>query len=75
MLALTLSQESRTTAGILLIAILVVEYGGVTVLRIVRGSRPALPADVVRRSSAERRPVKRVRLGGLVRMPLDRRVR
>lgn len=38
---LTLSHESRTTAGILLLTILVVEYGGLTVLRMVRGSTPA----------------------------------
>jgi hypothetical protein len=39
--ALTLSNDSRTTAGILLIAIVAVEYGGLTVLRITRGSQPA----------------------------------
>ena len=38
---LTLSSDSRTTAGILLLTILAVEYGGLTVLRIVRGSQPA----------------------------------
>ena len=36
-----LSNDSRTTAGILLLTILAVEYGGVTVLRIVRGRQPA----------------------------------
>ena len=36
-----LSNDSRTTAGILLLTILAVEYGGVTVLRIVRGNQPA----------------------------------
>lgn len=41
MLALALSHDTRTTAGILLIAILAVEYGGLTVLRIVRGTQPA----------------------------------
>jgi hypothetical protein len=35
--ALSLSNDSRTTVGILLITILAVEYGGLTVLRIVRG--------------------------------------
>jgi hypothetical protein len=39
--ALSLSDDSRTTAGILLITILAVEYGGVVMLRIVRGRRPA----------------------------------
>jgi hypothetical protein len=36
-----LSNDSRTTAGILLLTILAVEYGGLTVLRIVRGRQPA----------------------------------
>jgi drug/metabolite transporter superfamily protein YnfA len=36
-----LSIDSRTTAGILLLTILAVEYGGLTVLRIVRGHQPA----------------------------------
>ena len=36
-----LSNDSRTTAGILLLTILAVEYGGLTVLRIVRGNQPA----------------------------------
>jgi hypothetical protein len=39
--ALALSNESRTTAGILLLTILAVEFGGLTVLRIVRGQQPA----------------------------------
>jgi hypothetical protein len=39
--SLTLSNDSRTTAGILLLTILAVEYGGVTVLRMVRGRQPA----------------------------------
>lgn len=39
--ALALSQGSRTTAGILLLTILAVEWGGFTMLRIARGSRPA----------------------------------
>ena len=39
--ALSLSNDSRTTAGILLLTILAVEYGGLTVLRIVRGHQPA----------------------------------
>ena len=38
---LSLSTDSRTTAGILLIAVLAVEYGGVTVLRMIRGRQPA----------------------------------
>jgi hypothetical protein len=40
-LALTLSSEARTTAGILLLTILAVEYGGLVMLRIVRGRQPA----------------------------------
>ena len=39
--ALALSPESRTTAGVLLLTILFVEWGGLSVLRVVRGRRPA----------------------------------
>lgn len=39
--ALSLSNESRTTAGILLLTIVAVELGGLTMLRIVRGQQPA----------------------------------
>jgi hypothetical protein len=39
--ALQLSRDSRTTAGILLLTILAVEYGGLTVLRFHRGRAPA----------------------------------
>jgi hypothetical protein len=39
--ALTLSDDSRTTAGILLLTIIAVEIGGVAMLRIVRGQQPA----------------------------------
>jgi len=39
--ALTLSSDTRTTAGILLLTIVAVEYGGLTVLRLVRGGQPA----------------------------------
>jgi hypothetical protein len=39
--ALALSNDSRTTAGILLLTIVAVELGGVTMLRIVRGQKPA----------------------------------
>jgi hypothetical protein len=39
--ALSLSSDSRTSAGILLLTIVAVEYGGLVMLRIVRGSRPA----------------------------------
>jgi drug/metabolite transporter superfamily protein YnfA len=39
--ALSLSDDSRTTAGILLLTIVAVEFGGVTMLRILRGRRPA----------------------------------
>ncbi len=36
-----LSNDSRTTAGILLLTIVAVEYGGLVMLRIVRGNQPA----------------------------------
>jgi hypothetical protein len=36
-----LSSDSRTTAGILLVTIVAVEYGGLVMLGIVRGNRPA----------------------------------
>ena len=39
--ALALSNNSRTTAGILLLTILAVEFGGLTVLRMIRGQQPA----------------------------------
>ena len=39
--ALSLSDDSRTTAGILLLTIVAVELGGIAMLRIVRGQRPA----------------------------------
>ncbi len=39
----TLSDPARTTAGILLIAIVTIEFGGTYLLRIVRGSVPATP--------------------------------
>ena len=39
--AVALSNDSRTTAGILLLTIVAVELGGLTVLRMVRGRQPA----------------------------------
>jgi hypothetical protein len=39
--ALQLSNDTRTTAGILLITIVAVEFGGLTVLRLSRGQQPA----------------------------------
>lgn len=39
--SIALSDSSRTTDGILLITIVAVEYGGLTVLRIIRGHQPA----------------------------------
>ena len=39
--ALSLSNDSRTTAGILLLTIVAVEFGGLAMLRIVRGHQPA----------------------------------
>ncbi|MGH2653037.1 MAG: hypothetical protein ACRDHV_01635 [Actinomycetota bacterium] len=41
-----LSADSRTTAGVLLLAIVAVEYGGTYVLRVVRGRVPATPFQV-----------------------------
>jgi hypothetical protein len=38
---LQLSSDTRSTAGILLLTILFVEFGGWTVLRMVRGQRPS----------------------------------
>jgi hypothetical protein len=39
----TLSSDSRTTAGILLLTFVAVEYGGLFMLRIARGRQPATP--------------------------------
>jgi hypothetical protein len=39
----TLSDDSRTTAGIFLLAVVAVEYGGTFMLRIVRGRVPMTP--------------------------------
>lgn len=39
--ALALSDDSRTTAGVLLLTIVAVEIGGLTMLRIVRGQQAA----------------------------------
>jgi hypothetical protein len=39
--ALELSDNSRTTAGILLLTVVAVEFGGLTVLRLTRGQQPA----------------------------------
>ncbi len=41
--ALTLSADAKTTAGILLLTIVAVEYGGTFMLRIVRGRVPMTP--------------------------------
>ena len=40
---LLLSPDSRTTAGVLLLTILAIEYGGYFMLRVVRGRQPATP--------------------------------
>jgi hypothetical protein len=40
---LTLSSDAKTTAGILLLAIVAVEYGGTFMLRVVRGKVPLTP--------------------------------
>jgi hypothetical protein len=39
----TLSSDSRTTAGVLLLTLVAVEYGGVFMLHVVRGRRSATP--------------------------------
>lgn len=39
--ALALSPDTRTTAGVLLLAIVGIEYGGWFLLRLVRGNKPA----------------------------------
>jgi hypothetical protein len=38
--ALALSADSRTTAGVILLTIVAIEYGGIFMLRIVRGDVP-----------------------------------
>jgi hypothetical protein len=38
-----LSADSRTTAGLILLTVLAVEWGGLVVLRMTRGQRPATP--------------------------------
>lgn len=38
-----LAADSRTTAGILLVALVAVEYGGTFLLRVSRGAEPATP--------------------------------
>ena len=43
---LTLSEPARSTAGILLLAIVTIEFGGTYLLRIVRGGVPATPFQV-----------------------------
>jgi Ni,Fe-hydrogenase I cytochrome b subunit len=42
-MTLTLSADTRTTAGILLLTIVAVEYGGWFMLRIIRGNQSATP--------------------------------
>jgi hypothetical protein len=41
--AITLSSDTRTTTGILLLTLVAVEYGGLFMLRLVRGRQPATP--------------------------------
>ncbi|MDQ5826060.1 MAG: hypothetical protein M3441_17850 [Chloroflexota bacterium] len=40
---LLLSADTRSTAGVILLTIVAIEYGGVFMLRIVRGQHPATP--------------------------------
>ena len=40
---LLLSSNSRSTAGVLLLTIVAIEYGGWFMLRVVRGRQPATP--------------------------------
>lgn len=46
--ARSLSNDSRTTAGILLLTIVAVEFGGLTMLRIVRGRRRDRVPEILR---------------------------
>jgi hypothetical protein len=41
--AITLSSDTQTTTGILLLTLVAVEYGGLFLLRMVRGRQPATP--------------------------------
>ena len=41
--AVTLSSDTRTTSGVLLLTLVAVEFGGLFVLRLVRGRQPATP--------------------------------
>ena len=41
--AITLSSDTRTTSGVLLLTLVAVEFGGLFVLRLVRGRQPATP--------------------------------
>jgi hypothetical protein len=41
--AVTLSSDTRTTSGVLLLTLVAVEFGGLFVLRLVRGQQPATP--------------------------------
>jgi hypothetical protein len=41
--AITLSSDTRTTSGVLLLTLVAVEFGGLFVLRLVRGQQPATP--------------------------------
>jgi hypothetical protein len=43
---LVLSPDSRSTAGILLLTIVAIEYGGWFMLRVVRGRQPAAPLQL-----------------------------
>ena len=43
---LTLSEPTRFTAGVLLLTIVAIEFGGTYLLRIVRGTEPATPLQV-----------------------------
>ena len=44
--ALTLSDPARFTAGVLLLAVVTIEFGGTYLLRVVRGREPATPFQV-----------------------------
>ena len=44
--ALLLSADSRTTAGVLLLTIVAIEYGGIFMLKLVRGQQPATSFQV-----------------------------
>ncbi len=52
----SLSSDARSTGGIILLTVVAVEYGGIFMLRVLRGRVPATPSS--RRSSAPATPTR-----------------